>query len=155
MRARQPGGLLLHPAVLGALFLLVANDHYLKWEYPGPVTGILSDVAGLAFFPILLLSIVEIVTRRNAGLGGYLSVSLVVALTFAIVELTAGGDSAYESGLGLLQAPLREVGLVAGAGHGPVVAVSDARDLFALPAVLLGPLLVIHPRVEPSFPAPI
>lgn len=41
------------PSVL-ALVVLVVNDHFLKQAWPGLVTGKLSDVAGLAFAPLLL-----------------------------------------------------------------------------------------------------
>ena len=43
-----------HPAVLGSVALLVLNDHLLKQAYPGWLTGKLSDVSGLVFFPVLL-----------------------------------------------------------------------------------------------------
>jgi len=38
---------LIHPAVVGAVALLALNDHVLKPRWPNPVTGKLSDVAGL------------------------------------------------------------------------------------------------------------
>src|SRR6266540_1707178 len=54
-RARPvPGDGLLHPIPILAIFLMVANDHVLKQLWPGLVTGKLSDVAGLVFFPLFI-----------------------------------------------------------------------------------------------------
>jgi hypothetical protein len=53
MHARE----LCHPLVVAAVSVLVINDHLLKGAGPLPavITGKLSDVAGLFFFPILLV----------------------------------------------------------------------------------------------------
>ena len=45
---------LAHPVTVGALVVLIANDHWWKHAVPGPVTGKLSDVAGLLLLPPLL-----------------------------------------------------------------------------------------------------
>ncbi|MDH3943141.1 MAG: hypothetical protein OEV06_03505 [Anaerolineae bacterium] len=45
---------LSHPASLAAIVLLLVNDHILKASAPSPLTGKLSDFAGLLFFPFLL-----------------------------------------------------------------------------------------------------
>ena len=55
-----PGSGMLHPVPLGALVVLVLNDHWWKRGHPSFVTGKLSDVAGLIFFPLLLQAIGEI-----------------------------------------------------------------------------------------------
>ena len=47
-RNPAPGGCLVHPAMLGALGVLVLNDHVLKHACPGFVTGKLSDFAGIS-----------------------------------------------------------------------------------------------------------
>ena len=41
----------MHPVALAAIAVLVVNDHVLKSAYPGWLTGKLSDIAGLVFFP--------------------------------------------------------------------------------------------------------
>lgn len=46
---------LLHPLFLAALFVLLANDHYWKYEYGNWITGKLSDFAGLIVLPVFLL----------------------------------------------------------------------------------------------------
>src|SRR5690242_17575868 len=43
-----PGSAMLHPLVLGAVAVLILNDHLLKARWPSWWTGKLSDVAGLA-----------------------------------------------------------------------------------------------------------
>ena len=44
------------PGFLVALALLIANDHWLKTAYPGPVTGKLSDFAGLFVVALALVA---------------------------------------------------------------------------------------------------
>ena len=41
------------PRTVGAILVLLINDHLLKGAAPGWVTGKLSDFAGLVFFPLL------------------------------------------------------------------------------------------------------
>jgi hypothetical protein len=55
------GRKLWHPLPLGAVLLLLLNDHLLKGSglLPGVLTGKLSDVAGLFFFPLLLEALLE------------------------------------------------------------------------------------------------
>jgi hypothetical protein len=60
--------LLLHPLFLAALFVLLANDHYWKYEYGNWLTGKLSDFAGLVVLPIFLLAFFP--TRRTAVVIG-------------------------------------------------------------------------------------
>lgn len=48
--------LLLHPLFLAVLFVLVANDHYWKYEYGNWLTGKLSDFAGMIVLPLFLLA---------------------------------------------------------------------------------------------------
>jgi hypothetical protein len=60
-----PGDLLLRPVSVVSLVVLVVNDHWLKARLGtdrrfGAVTGKLSDVAGLVFFPLVLASLLEL-----------------------------------------------------------------------------------------------
>jgi hypothetical protein len=57
-RTALPAGELLRPIPLAALVVLGVNDHLLKGSgwVPGWLTGKLSDVAGMIFFPLLLTS---------------------------------------------------------------------------------------------------
>ena len=42
------------PLAVIAVLSLFLNDHVFKYAWPGVVTGKLSDVAGMIFFPLLL-----------------------------------------------------------------------------------------------------
>jgi hypothetical protein len=53
------GDILLAPPVLIALAVLVVNDQLLKATVPGPLTGILSGIAGLVLTPAVLVGAVE------------------------------------------------------------------------------------------------
>lgn len=49
---------LIHPVVAGAIALLAVNDHVLKPRWPGPVTGKLSDMAGLFALAVVVAVLV-------------------------------------------------------------------------------------------------
>jgi hypothetical protein len=55
---------LVHPLSLTAIGLLALNDHVFKAGHPGVVTGKLSDVAGLVFFPLLLAIVLGVFVRK-------------------------------------------------------------------------------------------
>ncbi|HEV7329775.1 MAG TPA: hypothetical protein VGN63_01945 [Flavisolibacter sp.] len=44
--------LLLHPLFIGSLLILLLNDFWAKYAYPGMLTGKLSDFAGLMVLPV-------------------------------------------------------------------------------------------------------
>ncbi|WP_437672166.1 hypothetical protein [Sorangium sp. So ce131] len=77
---------LRHPLFLGALALLVVNDHLLKGAglLPGALTGKLSDLAGLVVAPVLAAALVNARTSR----GRALAFAAVVA-PFAAIKLSA------------------------------------------------------------------
>ncbi|MDC0682515.1 hypothetical protein [Sorangium atrum] len=78
--------LLRHPLFLGALALLVVNDHLLKGAglLPGALTGKLSDLAGLVVAPVLAAAIVDARTSRGRALA-----FAAVAAPFAAIKLSA------------------------------------------------------------------
>jgi hypothetical protein len=135
---------MLHPVVLGAVALLIVNDQILKSLAPGVVTGKVSDVAGLVFFPALIVAAAEVlatVLGRWAGPRAILVVAAVVAsgFVFAAVKLSAAGEAAYEIVLGVAQWPVGAVAaILGGAAPGPPVPVElrrDPTDLVALAAL--------------------
>ena len=66
-RERAPGDLLIRPRAVVALVVLIVNDHVLKQRWPGLLSGKLSDLAGLVFLPLLIISVYELAraaTRR-------------------------------------------------------------------------------------------
>jgi len=53
-----------HPVTLVSIGLLLLNDHVLKALAPSPLTGKLSDLAGLFFFPFLLAALLSLPLDR-------------------------------------------------------------------------------------------
>jgi hypothetical protein len=143
-RRAVPADALLHPLALAAIGVLLLNDHVLKDAAPGLVTGKLSDVAGLAFFPLVLLGAWEVaqtaVGRWNRPSVRALALSVVVtAIAFGLVKTTELVAGAFATTLGAAQWAIR---LALAAGHGasemvPTLVVRDPTDLLALPAVLI------------------
>ena len=140
----RPGDGLLHPVALGALVLLVVNDQLLKATWPGPVTGILSDVAGLIAAPLALQALWEVVTWTAGRWAGpsrrVLAVAIaIVGVAFALVQVWPLATDAYRIGLGALQWPIAVLAAMLGGSLvppvRPVVAVTDVQDLLALPAL--------------------
>jgi hypothetical protein len=140
-----PGDVLLHPVVLASIVVLMVNDHVLKAAVPGVLTGKLSDLGGVLFFPLLLVAGWELAL---AGLGRWRAPSsrslfaavAVTALAFACVKTTAIGSVAFAWGLGSLQWLVRSAWssvLVAPQPRlQPVVVIQDPSDLVALVALV-------------------
>jgi hypothetical protein len=138
---RVPGDLLLHPAAIAAVALLVVNDHLLKAAWPGPLTGKLSDLAGLAFFPLLLVALWELALRRQRSTTVLAGAVVATGATFASVQLWEPAAEVYRWGLGIMQWPAQAgFSIISGASVGgprPVMLVMDPADLLALPALLV------------------
>jgi hypothetical protein len=88
----HPGRALLHPLWLGALALLVLNDHVWKAAWPGLVTGKLSDFAGLAVAPGVLAALL-MARSRAAVFGAHLAVGAV----FAAINVWPAAARAWEA----------------------------------------------------------
>jgi hypothetical protein len=137
---------LLHPVVIGAIVVLLVNDHVLKRAWPGVLTGKLSDLAGLAFAPLLLVAAAELAAsslgRSRAPGARWLGAAVAaVGLGFAAVKLIPAAEGLWEAALGVVQWPASALGDVL-AGRPlppirPVASTADATDLVALPAVWL------------------
>jgi hypothetical protein len=137
---------LLHPITLAALGLLLVNDHVLKAAWPGPVTGKLSDLAGLAFFPIFLLSAWELALTlvgrwRSPTVRALATAVALCALGFILVKTVpaAAEGSGWLLGAAqwMLLFPSR---LIAAQPLPPIVrtvVVADPTDLVAVPALAL------------------
>ncbi len=141
-----PADALLHPGTLVALGLLILNDHVLKAAYPGAITGKLSDLAGLAFFPILVVGAWELVlavTRRwqrpssralGIAIGG-------TAAGFVLVKTWRPAADAFAWALGAAQWLLSLPASLLGGGPLPpvipTVVIVDPTDLVALVALAI------------------
>ncbi len=68
----------VHPALLAALGLLIANDHFLKAAAPSALTGKLSDFAGLFLLPFWLIAVLALpadllgIAPRRTARGAFL-----------------------------------------------------------------------------------
>jgi hypothetical protein len=116
------GDRLLHPAPAAALALLLANDLVLKASFPGPVTGKLSDLAGLYLFSVFCLALDS---RRPRVQLAAIAVAWVVWKSPLADPLIAGFNAL---------APVT------------LARVADPTDLIAL---LVIPLALIEPRPVP------
>lgn len=137
----------MHPVAIAALVVLVFNDHVAKDRWPSDVTGKVSDVAGLVFFPLLLLSIAEaarwVIHRDRWALGSRALVAAIVitAVGFTAIKTWGPAGDAYRVANGVARWPLDAVpSLVRGDDLPPVGTVrlvEDRTDLFALVALVV------------------
>ncbi|MER5621004.1 hypothetical protein ABT061_08155 [Streptosporangium sp. NPDC002544] len=118
-----------HPATVAATILLLVNDHLLKALWPGPVTGKLSDVAGLLVAPpVLALAFLPALALTRAG--PFSSVLARLAAPVATVA-TGVGFTLVKTTEGGAEFASRAWTLVAG----PSRVLADPTDLVALPAL--------------------
>lgn len=145
-----PGDGLLHPVPIAAIIVLVANDHLFKTLWPGLVTGKLSDVAGLLFFPLLVQAGLEV--GEELFRGTWRPSRTVLALTalatgaaFAGIKLWPAAGDTYRVVLGILGWPIQaSIAVLAGSGvssPSPVPLASDPTDLVALPFLIVSYLV--------------
>jgi hypothetical protein len=141
-----PAEALLHPTSLLALGLLIVNDHILKAAYPGAVTGKLSDLAGLAFFPVLLVGAWEIVLASMGRWHGPSRRTLGVAIgstaaAFTLVKTVPLAAAAFAWSLGVAQwlfaLPIRVLDGGPLPPVVPAVVIVDPTDLLALGALAI------------------
>jgi hypothetical protein len=128
---------LVHPFALTAIAVLVINDHLLKYEFPGWVTGKLSDFAGLIFFPLLLWALVH---------RGFVVGLVATGAVFAAIKLWQPANEIGEWGFGIARWPLDAIATWSLPRLGPASIVRDASDLIALPALAVA--WWIHRRVS-------
>ncbi len=141
-----PGSALLHPLALGAVALLILNDHVFKTRWPSWWTGKLSDLAGMVMFPLLLQALWE-QAGVWAGRGFRPSRAVLVTcvlltgLVFSATKLSVLAGDGWRWSLGLLQWPVRGAWALLQGRHipgvAPVAHVVDATDLLTLPGLLV------------------
>jgi hypothetical protein len=130
---------LLHPIALAAIALLVINDHVLKGTAPGVLTGKLSDVAGMIFFPLFLAAVLELFGARHRRL--VLGCAIATGIVFAATKTIPIAADAYRYGLGAIQWPFHALFAIvrghASPSFAPVAMVMDPTDVIALPALIV------------------
>lgn len=146
-----PAEPLLHPVAIGALVALIVNDHVLKSAVGGPVTGKLSDVAGLVIFPLVLAGLWEVACwtagRRSSPLRAVTVAIIVTAVGFSIVKLDQGAADMAAQAMATAQSVLLSLlPLEVGNSLVPGRLIADAADLVALPALLVPLIIVRRPR---------
>jgi hypothetical protein len=139
---------LAHPVSLGAIGLLLLNDHVLKEIWPGAVTGKLSDFAGLVFFPLLVVTAVGMATGHRWSATVPALAVVATGVGFVLIQTWDPAADIYRHTLGYLQWPFRYL-LHGAASPIPVDHTADPTDLFALPALLVAWKLSRH-RTEAS-----
>jgi hypothetical protein len=103
----------VHPVALGALALLLLNDHLLKARWPGAVTGKVSDVAGPVVVAALLGSLARSLSswRRAEAIAWW-----AVAAAFVVLKVWAPAASVAApllGGGGVVRDPYDLLGLLA------------------------------------------
>ena len=142
----RPGDLLLTVPALGAVMLLLLNDHLFKGLFGNALTGKLSDVAGLFVLPMITVTVAEAARcalRRPWRTTGdeVLAHTAVAGAGFAAVKLIGPVGDAYEHAIGVL----RQV-LTLSAEGAPIIVYRDATDLVVLPVLVLGYLSIMRHR---------
>jgi hypothetical protein len=110
-----------HPLTVIAVVVLLLNDHLFKLLWPGPVTGKLSDVAGLIVAPPLLNLLL---CRPRVSV-------LLTGAAFTLVKTTAIGAALASEAWTLAWGPSRVL--------------ADPTDLIALPALYVAWWIWNHP----------
>lgn len=130
-----------------ALVTVILNDRVLKLHCAGVVSGKLSDVAGLIYFPLFVATIVEL-ARRLIGRKSWASsprlvgiVTLITGIVFTLAKIWALWADAYRNTFGAVWWPFDAArSLIGGDGWPPLGRlhlVQDWTDLVALPALLV------------------
>ena len=132
-----PVGEAMHPATLAAIALLVVNDWILKPRVgidsgASLVTGKLSDVAGLAFAPVVLSAAIGLLLHAAARLGARVDPSLSRRRLLLCVLATGAGFAAVKLSPALAA---HVAGWLSHLGR-PARFHDDPTDLLALPALL-------------------
>lgn len=112
---------LCHPVTLFALVLLLVNDHVLKAAFPGPVTGKLSDVAGLMLAPPLVAVLLTLLVPRLPYRAAAVTGLVAVGTGFAVVKSSGYAAELASSAWTVLA--------------GPSLVRADRTDLLTLPAL--------------------
>jgi hypothetical protein len=124
-----------------AVIVLFVNDHFLKKAWPGLVTGKLSDIAGMIFFPLLLTHVICWLVRDARRDRVLLFACLLTAIVFTLTKTTTFANEAYRVTWGAMQWPARAAWALAHGRALPhlarVMLVRDPTDVVAVPFVAL------------------
>ncbi len=150
----------MNPIALFSLGLLILNDHILKHRYGNSITGKLSDIAGLIFFPLLVIVLIESCrkafrkNRWQIDNEQVVIVFCIVAMGYLLVKCSQPIADAYSYVLGSAEWSLVAM-KQACTGHSidklmPREVLADPTDLVALPAVGVAWLIVKRHNLSPG-----
>lgn len=88
---------LLHPLWMGALLILLLNDHIFKFAYSNVLTGKLSDFAGLFIAPVLLGILFNIKKRQTFIFAG-----LLIGAVFTLLNLFSAFAQKWDAMMSLV-----------------------------------------------------
>ncbi len=141
----------MRPVCIVALVAVVANDRWLKVDHPGILSGKVSDFAGLIYFPLLIVALMEAVRfliRWRPWELTYRAVviaTVIVGVAFALIKTWNPASDFYRNVMGYFFWPgFAVVDALNGApipGVRPIFLAQDHWDLIAL-VVLPVPILV-------------
>jgi len=136
-RAEQPAlpvGEAMHPLTLSCVLLLVLNDWVLKRQFQTGfghwVVGKLSDVAGLAFAPVVLTAAIGLVLALAARAGARVDPSLTRRRLWLAIIATGAGFAAIKLSPDASALFVRALSVIR-----PAAVSLDRTDLLCLPAL--------------------
>ncbi|MEO6456074.1 MAG: hypothetical protein ABIN97_18480 [Ginsengibacter sp.] len=124
MQTSRNRNLLFNWIFISGIILLALNDHYLKWQFPGWLTGKISDFAGLLILPIFLAYLFPNIIRIASLLSGLFFIFWKLPVSENFIRL------------------YNEIALI------PIVRTVDYTDLIALSILPFSHLLIY--RIEIS-----
>jgi hypothetical protein len=135
-RPALPVGEAMHPVTLLAVALLVVNDWVLKrhWRtgFLHDIAGKLSDIAGLAFAPVVLTAAIGLVLALAARLGARVDPYLTHRRLVLSIIATGAGFAAVKLSPEAAAFTVRALSYIR-----PASIYLDRTDLFCLPALAI------------------
>jgi hypothetical protein len=89
---------LSHPIVIGAVVLLLVNDHILRRLWPSVITGKLGDAAWLVFAPLMVAPLIALLFPNRRRLTGLLSIGI-TGVGFALIKTVGPIHAITQAGL--------------------------------------------------------
>lgn len=118
---------LAHPLSLLMIMVLIVNDHIFKHTIPSWWTGKLSDVAGLAFAPLLIAVFLALIIPSKIPYRKsivFWSAFYFVSVIFTLLKISPSFNQIFREGLHILTSNQHSI-------------VLDPTDLLTLPAIFI------------------
>jgi len=93
----------INPVVMGTVLLTGLNDHYLKYKFPGFITGKISDFLGLFYFPLFCAAIIilmgHFILRKTYQLNKTMLFVFIVLtdIVFVILKLNHEASQSFST----------------------------------------------------------